>query len=178
MQRIVPKTITAGVNFSASAWDSRFSGAAWEMRLIIGGQVQATVIATRDGARHVWDVPAATTAAWSAGEVEYSVRAYEGDDVFEVEFGRVRILGDIANGGSTASPNRIALEAIEAVLAKRATLDQQRYRINNRELYRESIAELIRLRDHYAELCAREDAAASGRKLFGKQVKIVMGGVR
>ncbi len=182
MTEIVPKTIAAGVNFIATAWRSEFSGADWTMVLMLRGPASIDLEADRDAARHVWGVPAATTAAWPPGVYAYQVRATNSEgDAVAVESGMRTIARDFSAtpaGTDVRSPNRIALDAIEAVIAKRASLDQERYRINNRELYRTSIADLIRLRAHYVELCAREDAKARGRKLFGQQVKIVMGGVR
>lgn len=178
--QIVPKTIQAGVNFSATAWRSEFSGAAWGMTLMLRGPQVHDLPADRDGARHVWSVPASDTSDWRAGDYAYTIRASDGENVHEVESGRVRITPDLAKaaaGFDGRSQNRIALDAIESVIAKRATLDQERYRINNRELYRTPIADLIRLRSHYAALVAREEAASKGRSPFGRQVKIVMRGL-
>lgn len=179
MTEIVPKTIAAGVNFTATAWCPAYSGAEWTLAILLRGPSSIDLAADRDSSRHVWDVPAETTAAWTPGVYAYQVRATNTDgDAVTVESGMRTIARDfaaLAPGAEVRSPNRIALDAIEAVIAKRATLDQQRYRINNRELYRESIGELMRLRAHYVELCKREDAGAAGRRLFGRQVKFRMG---
>lgn len=181
MTEIVPKTIAAGVNFSASAWRSEYSGAEWSLILLLRGPAVIDLHADRDGARHVWDVVGTQTAEWKPGEYAYAVRASNGSDVIDIETGRLRIRPDLAaavEGYDGRSEYRKALDAIEAVLAKRATLDQDRYRINNRELYRTSPAELIRLRAHYVELVRREEMKAKGGRLFGRQVKFVMGQVR
>lgn len=149
------------------------------MTLMLRGPQAIDLQANRDGARHVWSVPADVTSAWQPGEYAYAIRARSGANAYDVESGRVRIMPDLAAapvGYDGRSPNRIALDAIEAVLAKRATMDQERYRINNRELYRTPIADLIKLRAHYARLVAQEEAAARGRPLFGRQVKVVMRG--
>lgn len=179
MTGIVPKKISAGVNFSASMWRTEFSGATWSATIILRGPAAIDLPATRDGSRHVWDVSAATTAGWLPGAYNFAVRVTDGVDVLEAAIGHTTITPNLAAapaGYDGRSESRVALDAINAVLAKRATLDQQRYRINNRELYRESVSELLRLRAHYVELCRTEDAqAAGGRKLFGKQVKIRMG---
>lgn len=179
MTGIVPKKISAGVNFTATLWRPEFSGATWTATIILRGPGVIDLEGTRDGARHVWDVAAAESASWTPGDYAFAVRVTDGDAVHEIESGRVRIMPNLAAlsaGAETRSEARIALDAINAVLAKRATLDQERYRINNRELYRTPIAELLKLRAHYVELCRAEDAeAAGGRKLFGKQVKIRMG---
>jgi hypothetical protein len=146
---------------------------------MLRGPAALDLLAAREGARHVWRVSAAETSQWIAGEYAYTIRATNDADVLEVEAGRVRILPDLARvamGFDGRSLNRIALDNIEAVLAKRATLDQERYRINNRELYRTPIAELLRLRGHYVQQVAREDAKRRGKSLFGRQIKVVMKG--
>lgn len=179
--QIIPKTIQAGVNFCATAWRSEYSGAAWVMTLMLRGAQVHDLVSERDGARHVWSVPATDTAGWTAGDYAYTIRATDGTNVHEVESGRVRVTPDLAAaaaGFDGRSQNRIALEAIEAVIAKRASLDQERYRINNRELYRTPVADLIRLRAHYVALVSKEEASRNGKSLFGRQVKVVMRGMR
>lgn len=179
MTGIVPKKIIAGVNFSASMWRAEFSGAAWSATIILRGPSTIDIASARDGSRHVWDVPATDSAAWEPGDYACAVRVTDGEAIHEVESSRVRIAPDLAAasaGFDGRSENRVALDAINAVIARRATLDQERYRINNRELYRTSIADLLKLRAHYIELCRVENAeSAGGRKLFGRQVKIRMG---
>ena len=89
--------------------------------------------------------------------------------------GQITITPDLINapvGFDGRTPNQIALDAIEAVIAQRATLDQERYRINNRELYRTSIPDLIKLRDHYVRLVKREQDIACGRNPFGNTVRV------
>ena len=51
------------------------------------------------------------------------------------------------------------LEAIEAVIEKRASIDQERYKINNRELWRTPIPELLVMRDRYRSELRRLKAA-------------------
>jgi len=172
--RIVSETITAGVNFGATAWRAEFSGAEWSMRILLRGPAAYGMDAERDAARHVWSVSAAETAEWIPGEYAYQVRAYAGDEAHVVEEGRTRIIADFAalpEGHDPRSENRRALDAINAVLAKRATLDQERYRINNRELYRMSVADLLRLRAHFVRLVRAEERQVKGGRTSWLQVK-------
>ncbi|MDC6408575.1 hypothetical protein LOK82_08010 [Xylella fastidiosa subsp. multiplex] len=77
----------------------------------------------------------------------------------ELKRGKLRVEPDFASlpqGYDGRSDNQRALDAINAVLQKRATQDQQRYRINNRELWRTPIAELLKLRTFYAVAVQRE----------------------
>ncbi|WP_423159928.1 hypothetical protein [Stenotrophomonas maltophilia] len=178
MHSTIPHTINAGFNFSATAWHREFSGAEWVLQLNLRGPSRVDVEAVRDGARHVFSVPGAETATWLPGAYAFTVRATNGSDVHLIEQGTVRVAPDIAAaaaGHDGRSEARRALEAIEAVIAKRATVDQESYKINNRELVRMSVADLLRLRAHYVELVRREDAKAAGRSSWGRQVKFRMG---
>lgn len=178
MSRIVPKTINSGFNFHATAWLPNYSGAEWTLELLFRGTGTITLTGERENARHVFSANAAETASWVAGEYTYFLRAVSGDDAYLVEQGTVRVTPDatkIADGTDMRSDAQKSLDAIDAVLAKRATLDQKRYRINNRELERTDPKDLIALRAHFFELVQREKAKASGKGLFGRQVKFHMG---
>lgn len=124
---------------------------------------------------HTFTADAATTAAWPDGDYWYTLRASDGTDTVELETGTLRVLPDLVaadDGYDGRSQAQIALDAIEAVLAKRATLDQERYRINNRELYRMSVSDLLKLRAFYAEQVRRETACKTGRSRFGRQIAV------
>ena len=133
--------------------------------------------AAAEGAQHRFRKELGETANWDAGDYWYTLRAVDAatGDMVEVECGQVTITPDLVNaavGFDGRTPNQIALDAIEAVIAQRATLDQERYRINNRELYRTSIPDLLKLRDHYVRLVKREQDIACGRNPFGNTVRV------
>lgn len=93
----------------------------------------------------------------------------------EVGSGQITIMPDLAaaEAGYTAKTHaQRTLEAIEAVIEKRASMDQERYRINNRELYRTPIADLLKLRDLYRLEVAREQQAQRGCNPFGRKVRV------
>ena len=81
-------------------------------------------------------------------------------------------IAQLAAGHDARSHVQRVLDAIEAVLEKRATLDQERYRINNRELVRTPVADLLKLRDRYRGELARMKAASKGG-LFGVSARVV-----
>ncbi len=179
MNRYIPHTFTAGITTRFLVEHADYRDARWHLTLHLRGPESRDLMAIFDGEAHRFAVAFSSTAQWQAGEYAYTLRATDGEDTREIETGRLRVLPDLASlppGSDTRSEVRIALDAIEAVLGRRATLDQERYRINNRELYRTSISDLLRLRAFYVELLAREEAAAAGRPLFGRQVKFVMRG--
>lgn len=158
MRDFIPNTIQAGVNFTASATLPAYADG-WDVLLYLRGPSAVDMTATQDGNVFTFSASAAVTSAWQPGEYAYSIRATNGGDVVELASCRVTVLPDLVAAGEghdARSEYRKALEAIEAVLAKRASLDQERYRINNRELYRTPIADLLKLRAFYAQKVAEE----------------------
>lgn len=142
---------------------------------MLRGKSAIDMAATAEGSQHRLHATAAATAAWAPGDYWFTVRATRGADVVEVEQGQLTITPDLAAAGATFDGRTHAqrcLEAIEAVLEKRASLDQERYRINNRELYRTPVADLMRMRDLYRAEVRREKQAASGRSPFGALVRV------
>lgn len=168
MRDIIPKTIQAGVNFTASATLPAYANG-WDVLLYLRGPSAVDLEATQDGNVFTFAATGAVTSAWKPGEYAYSIRATNGGDVVELAACRVTVLPDLvaaAEGHDARSEYRKALEAIEAVLAKRATMDQERYRINNRELYRTPIGDLLKLRAFYAQKVAEECCTSGGRGRF------------
>ncbi len=127
-----------------------------------------------DGTNHHFIVAASVTATWQAGEYWYSLRVTDGDVVVEVEAGQTTIkpnLAVVGDGYNGRAHVQRVLAAIEAVLEKRATNDQERYTINNRELWRTPIPDLLVLRDRYRAELRRMNAARVGG-LFDQHVRV------
>lgn len=164
MTRIIPDKIQAGLTFRAAASLPDHSG--WDVFLILRGPMATDLDAAADGDEFTITADAAVTVGWRPGEYRYSLRASRAGEVVQIEVGRLTVLPDLAampDGYDARSEYRKSLEAIEAVIAKRATLDQERYRINNRELYRTPIADLLKLRAFYAQKVRDEDGCGGGR---------------
>lgn len=170
-----PSSFTAGVSFSASVTAPDHPAPDWTVSAILRGPGQIDLAATGDNTQHTFAVPAATTATWGAGNYWVSIRATKGADVVEITKRQIEILPDLA-GVTTPydgrSANEIALDAINAVLAKRATIDQQRYTINNRELWRTPMGELLKLQAFYKTRVRRERAKAAGNTGFGRAIPV------
>ncbi len=138
------------------------------------GQSIITIEAAQEGTAHILQVNAVDTATWEPGRYSYSLRASKGFEVVEVEADSMTVLPDLASQGEGfdgRSHLERVLDAIEAVIERRATLDQERYRINNRELHRTPIPELLVLRDRYKAEIRRMKAAKSGN-LFNQAVRV------
>ncbi|MEX3924397.1 hypothetical protein AB4Y36_10250 [Paraburkholderia sp. BR10936] len=173
-----PATGTVGLDFQARLTLPQYPSASWSVTAVLRGPVALDLPFSPDvdGIAHDLAVSAAETAKWTAGDYWYSLRAASNGSVFEVGSGSVAIKPDfaaIASPYDGRSDNEKALEAIEAVLGKRATLDQERYRIGERELWRTSMSDLLKLRTFYAERVRRERLRAQGKRTtFGRAIRV------
>lgn len=179
MSRILPSTIAAGVTFERSLTLADHPAPDWVVSAHLRGPGVINLVAAADGTAHKLTADAVATGGWVAGVYQYVVRATMGTDVRQVEAGQVEVLPDLAAVDAATdlrSHARRALDAIEAVLEKRATLDQERYVIEGqngrRELWRTPVPELLKLRDTYRAEVRREEAAARGKSMWGPAVRV------
>jgi len=169
----IPSSITAGTTLAFSLALTAYPAPGWSLTLILRGPQSIDLASTPDGATHAFSADAATTGSWSPGDYWFSLRATDGTEVHELEDGTLTILPDLAaaaEGFDGRTHAERTLEAIEAVIEGRATKDQDSYRINNRELRRTSIEQLLKLRDVYRQEVRRLRAARKGRSTLGRQV--------
>lgn len=146
----------------------------WEVTALLRGPSVINLSAEPSGNGHRFIVSAADTAAWTPGNYWYSIRATRDGEVVEVDSGEIVIEPDFSStvaGFDGRNHARRVLDAIEAVLERRATLDQERYTINNRELWRTPIADLLVLRDRYRSELRRMNAVKKGG-LFNQKVRV------
>ena len=124
------------------------------------------ITCTASGDDHRCGAAASATAAWAAGEYSWACWVEKGAERYSgtsyLWRGECTIL---PNPATTAAFDgrghaRKVLDAIEAVLENRATLDQEEYSIAGRSLKRTPTERLLRLRQVYRQEVASEDAAA------------------
>jgi hypothetical protein len=164
-----PAECTAGLNFQAKA---SYTTPGWTLTAHLRGPGQINLQAADDG---TFTATADTTKSWAPGTYWWSMRATNGTDVLEVASGQLVVKPDLAaaaEGFDGRTQNERALDAINAVLEKRASQDQQRYTINNRELWRTAIPDLLKLKAHYAAAVRRERRKAAGVTGFGRTIKV------
>jgi hypothetical protein len=169
-----PSYIVAGTTFDKIIVLTAYPAPDWELTAILRGPESIDLTAEPDSTNHHFIIAADITKTWSPGEYWYSLRATDGDVVVEVEAGKTTIkpnLALIADGYDGRSHVERVLAAIEAVLEKRATIDQERYKINNRELWRTPVPDLLVLRDRYRAELRRMNAARVGG-LFDQHVRV------
>lgn len=117
--------------------------------------------ASPDGADHLVNVDATTTASWASGDYAWRATASKGGDVFTVGSGRMWINPSFTGDSlETRSQARRTLEAIEATLEGRASSATAEYQIAGRQLKYIPIPELLQLRDRFRADVRSEDAAA------------------
>ncbi|MEY4055620.1 MAG: hypothetical protein RL519_955 [Pseudomonadota bacterium] len=170
----LPSSITAGTTFDRTVILTAYPAPDWALRAYLRGPQSIDLEAAAEGHGHRFLAQATDTAGWAAGEYWYSLRATNGGDVVEVESGQITIKPDLAEAGAGHDGRdhlRRVLDAIEAVIERRATIDQERYTSNNRELWRTPIPELLMLRDRYRAEIRRMKAASKGA-LFDQHVRV------
>lgn len=155
--------------------------AGWSLQYIfINASTKITVNASASGKIFAVTISAATSAAYTAGVYKWIARVTKASEKFDVDSGTCEVLADLAalSTSDQRSHAKKCLDAIEAVLESRATKDQMQYRINDRELARTPISDLLKLRDRYRQEYQQEQSKeriangeGSGRKVLVRFTK-------
>jgi hypothetical protein len=131
---------------------------------------EITITASESGSEYIVEVGQAATAAYTAGIYHwqaYIVRSSDNERI-TVDSGTWEAK---ANRDAAATDPRghvkKVLDAIEAIIEKRASKDQESYSIQGRSLGRTPIADLILLRDRYRAEYVRETRAERIRNGLG-----------
>lgn len=134
-----------------------------------------SITATADGDKFAISSAASTTAALTAGDYTWVAIVTSGSEAFEVDAGTFELLAryDAAGNLDDRSHAVKTLEAIEAVIERRASLDQQSYQIGGRSLQRTPLAELLKLRDKYRAEVYAEELAENARNGKGGSTLVV-----
>ncbi len=162
-----PAAFVAG---TTQKWRKTFpdypSSAGWSLTYAFrsangGAEASLDATAAADGSGFIVTIGASTTESLLAGTYFFRAFVEKSGEKYLVDSGETKIeatwvTDQQVDGRSQAK--RI-LDAIDALIAGTATTNQKRYQINNRELERYPLTELIALRTHYANLVAREQQA-------------------
>ncbi len=121
------------------------------------------------------------TAQCAVGNYSWQLFAEKGSEKILLDSGTVEVRAGLFNTSADQmhdgrSENKKILDAIRAMIAKKATLDQQEYAIGNRQLKRIPVTELIMLEQKYTQKVVKELQAERLRKggKFFKQILIRM----
>lgn len=170
---LIPPVIRAGVTTELSVVSAAYPAPDWTVTLHLRGSISHDVEAVADGTAHRLEFAAQTTSNWRAGPYSYSLRAVRGTETVELEGGQLTVEVDLAQVGVGHDPRTHAkrvLEAIEATIEGRAGIDQESLKINNRELRRTPIADLLKLRARYRAEVQQENRRRRGQSILGPRV--------
>lgn len=130
---------------------------------LINASAKISITTAASGADFLVSVPAATTAAYTAGTYQWMARVTKGTEIYTVATGTLDILPNLSaltvyDGRTHAT---IMLAAIEAAFEGRASSTQLEMEINGRRIKNFSPEEMIRWRSFYKTEVAKEADAAS-----------------
>jgi hypothetical protein len=144
-------------------------GSAASVEFVFGGAQTRTIAAAKNGTDFSLS---ASTAEWTAGLYVWQAWAtYPDASKAIIGTGNVHVDAPLAVG-DVRSVARKNVEAIEAMLSKNADEGVRRYRINNRELERYSVSELMQLLSYWRERMKREERLAAGRSSLGPRISV------
>lgn len=148
-------------DYPASSWTLKYY-----LKQLGTGGAHIEITATADGDLFAVLVAASTTQGYTAGKYSWAAVVTGGSsEVYEVDRGVLNVLAryDQANALDDRSHARKMVDAIEALLENRATIDQQEYTIGARHLKRMTVEELTTWRDYYRSQVFQEDMVERAR---------------
>ncbi|MEP6743827.1 MAG: hypothetical protein ABJB61_15125 [bacterium] len=151
-------------------------GSGWTVTYYIRGQngPGVDVVGTPsdlDGTIHVFTVSASASANLIAGRYDFQALAVKGSEKYRVDEGDAKAVASLAAVISSSSydgrsPAKKILDAIDALMAGKATVDQQEYMIgaggSQRMLKKIDPVALLEIRKYYARIVRRENRRGRG----------------
>ena len=141
-------------------------------KFVLGGASSLSDTGAVNGDDIDFALTAAQTAALTTGQYWYQVVAENGAARTFIADGTIFVRGAISGSGSYdgRSTAEIIVEAIDAVMANKATADQQSYviqtQLGSRSLNRMSMDDLLKARQYYRGIVLAEKRAREGSSLF------------
>lgn len=126
---------------------------------LVNSSRRFVVVATAAGADHAVTISASDSAKYPANNYSWTARVSKSGEVYTVATGTLEVLTDVTENVDTRSHAKKVLDAVEAVIEGRASLDQENYTIAGRSLSRTPIEDLLVLRDRYKTEYEREKQA-------------------
>lgn len=157
-----PDELVAGDSWTWTATLADYPAGTWTAAWYFENAVAAfTVGSSASGTDFVAAETAANTASLSPGKYRWQLVVTSGANRYTVASGFTTVRPNPAALGKVdhRSHARKVLDAIEAVLEKRATQSQQAMSINGRSLEFTSYSELLALQSRYQQMVAAEEAA-------------------
>lgn len=134
-----------------------------------GGAESRSIAAVQDGSKFA---VAIGTADWTVGIYAWQAWATDaGGTVVVIARGSFELC-DVLGVGDVRTSARKMVEMIEAMMAGNAAEGVRRYKINNRELERYSIEELLKLLSYWKSQVKKEERAAAGMSVIGARIAV------
>ena len=166
-----PLTVRAGETWQWTRALAQYPAPDWTLVYRgVNADSAFTLTASADGSAHLIDAGPDTTEDIAPGRYDWIAQVTDGSDVFGIGEGSITVLPDLSDATSHdgRSQARRILEAIDAMVEARATdgdIDVVKTAIGARVTeYR--LDQLLKLRQHYAAIVARETQAQTGRGGF------------
>lgn len=165
-----PDTITAGETLKACV---SASGVTSVVAYIVGHEKHVVTFAEDSGS---WKAEEDTT-GWLAGPYAFEVWLTIDDGTRRIERrGTLTVAASLestvpGDGFDPMTRAQRMVEKIEAMLEGNASSGVRRYRINNRELERYTLAELMELLAYWKRQLAMEKRKAAGQSVLGPRIE-------
>lgn len=119
--------------------------------VLINSTHKISITAAASGADHLVTLAAAVTAAYNAGTYDWQAYVTKTTERYKVDSGIIVVKPNFATATTydARSHAKKVLDAIEAVIEGRATVDQEEYTIGNRSLRRTPLEDLMKFRKQY-----------------------------
>jgi hypothetical protein len=142
---------------------------ATEVEVRLGGPNTGTHAMTANGQE--WSVNIATD-AMEPGQYAAQIWGTFAGDVKRIVSTETFVLRPALRAGDMRTDAKKALDMIDAMLSGQAKEGVRRYKINNRELERYSIDELLKLRSHFAAEVQQENRRNKGMTGLGPRIAV------
>ena len=142
-----------------------------------GGSHKFTITATEANDTYYIEVPTTTTENYSIGDYIWGayITKTSNSERIQIDEGKTTLLPNLADtNADLRSHAKIVLDAIEAVIQGRATIDQSSMSIAGRSLSRLTIDELMTFRDRYKAEYLKECKVAriKNKQSSGNSIKV------
>lgn len=150
------------------SWEKSFTdhkpADGWSLEYVFRGSGAGFDLTATDGGagKFVLSASSDQTTQLAPGTVYFQAFVRRGSERILVDSGSASVIAGLAAQTNVDGRTQIkrTLDAIDALIEGKASLDQLEYTIGDRQLRRYSMTELIVLREKYAQLYARELRAA------------------
>lgn len=174
----IPATLVAGDSWQWLLSLSDYPAPTWLASVFFRSRKEFfKADAVASGTDQSFSIAASTTAGYTAGRYEWSVRVTDGTNVVSLSSGWTDVSPNPAASGERdpRSWARRTLDALEATLEGRASADQMAMTINGRSISRMSIPDLRAWRAELRqEVTTQEKASVPGK---GRDIRVRFGRV-